>query len=349
MRSPRSLLLALLAPACMAAAAPSGSRDTLPTTALLSFKAIPSGEDGLRSLLDRIFIEAFKSEHWKLIERQRVDAVLAERALQDASDCSAACASQIGSLLGARTLLVPEFDRVDGISSITLREIDVVSGEVLGIAEVETAESIGSSSRRIARLLIGRLLRDPDVPLSDSGYISVSSNPSSEIWIDGVSKGISPMVVPVWPGKHRVAVLPDQTLEPPKTKPVAPDVSAAPIVIVEERSHSHHHHAPPRRWNAKDTEDDRKAPPSGSSSENKNGAIVAGAAVAVVGAALLVGAATMPDSVWSDTWKDVHVGPADTARAEFRKIESGSKGFLGVLGVAALAIGALIIAVAMQR
>lgn len=212
---------------------------------------------------------------------------------------------------------------------------------------METAESISSSSRRVAKLLIGRLLRDPNVPPSDSGWISVTSNPSSEIWIDGVSKGISPMVVPVWPGKHRVAVLPGLTLEPPKTRQQQPDVSAAPIVIVEEGSHSHHHHRTSRTW-ATEPSSDRKAP-SESAKEKKNDAIVAGAAVAVVGAALLVGAASMPDSVWSDTWKDVHVGPADTARTEFRKVESGSKGALAFFGVAALAIGALIIAVALQQ
>lgn len=356
----RTLLAMLLVLAAFASAAsPRASRDTLPTSALLSFQDVPEGEEGLRTLLDRLFQEAFKARAWRLMERQRVDAILAERSFQSASSCSTSCAAQIGTLLGVRTLLLPEFDRVDGVSTISLRELDVATGEVLRIAYVETDESIGSSSRRLARLLIGRLLGDPSVPETDSGWISVASDPPAEIWIDGVSVGTSPLTVPVWPGIHRVATAPGHVLPAPKPQPTAPDASATTIIVVDGgRDHHHRHHPRPRfhpdgpHGEAPASNRDHAGPSGNAKSGKSDGsgsAVAVGAVAAVAGVALVAAAASMPDSVWDETWKDAKAPVADTARVAFRKVENDGKGALGIIGVAALIFGVLVAAIALQQ
>ena len=312
----------------------------------------------MRSLQDRIFQEAFKAKRWRLLERQRVDAILAERSFQEASACSTSCASKIGSLLGVRTLLVPEFDRVDGISHVSLRELDVASGEVLRLAEVETDEPLSSSSRRIAHLLVGRLLDDPSTPASDSGFISIATTPSTDIWIDGIAVGKSPLTVSAWPGTHRVATIPGQTIPlPPKTEPVDPDVSATTIVIIHDDDHDHpgprhphwrgHRHDPhgdgpgPRR--------DLSPGPQGSHGDDGTAAITTGAVAAVAGVALIAAATTMPDSVWSQTWQDVNVKTADTVQTRFDRVENDGKEVVGILGVAVLVIGVLVAAIVLQN
>lgn len=350
----RQILLALLATSAIASAA-RAPREQLPTAALLSFKEVPAGEEGLRTLLDRIFQEAFRSGSWRLVERQRVDALVSERAFQEAGACSTSCAATIGGLLGVRDLLLPEFDRVDGVSTISLRELDVASGEVLRVAYVETSDPVGPNSRRIAKLLVGRLLGDSTVPESDSGWIAVTSDPPSEIWIDGVSVGTSPLVVPAWPGIHRIATIPDQTIPAPaKAAPAAPDVAATTIVIVDGDRGPRHRGPPPRRVHPGPGQgpdrfrDGPRSESGGSDRHDPSAAVAVGAVAAVAGVALVAAAASMPDSVWSESWKDAKVAVADTARVTFRKEENGGKGALGIIGLAALVFGVLIAVVALR-
>jgi hypothetical protein len=301
-------------------------------SALLSFKSIPTGEEGLRVLLNRIFKEAFSSGRWRLMERQRVDALLAERGLQDAGACESGCVSGLGDLLGVRTLLIPEFERVDGVANISLRELDVATGEVLRFAEVETDKPLASSSKQLAQLLIRRLLGDSTVPASDSGYIAIDAIPATDIWIDGNPAGRTPLVATVWPGTHRIATSPGHVLPPTEPDATPPDASATSIVIVEPARtprHHGHHGAPP--------------PSSHGSPSSGNGdaaAIAVGAAAAIAGVAM-VAAATMPDSVWSSSWQDVKVGAADTARVDFRKDANPGKAGFGLLLVATLILGSI--------
>lgn len=363
----RLILAALLAlsfaPSSIHALAPQTARDTLPTSALLSFKDVPANEEGLRALQDRIFQEAFKARRWRLLERQRVDAILAERSFQEAAACSTSCASEVGAMLGVRTLLVPEFDRVDGLSHVSLRELDVATGEVLRMADVETDEALSSASRRVARLLIGRLLEDPSVPASDSGFLAIVTSPPTDIWIDGVAVGRSPLVVPVWPGTHRVATVAGQVIPAPaKPKPADPDISATTIVIIHDGPHA----PPPPGWYHRDHHDRHghrserpathrdfaahpPAPGTHSDSHDDGAAVVAGTVAAVAGAALIAGAVSMSDSTWSEEWKDVAVRTADTADVRFQMVENDGKGTLGIIGAAILVIGVLVTALALQN
>jgi len=322
----------------------SDRRDTLPTCALLSLKDAPASEEGLRAFQDRLFQEAFKARRWRLMERQRVDALLSERAFEGASSCSTSCASNVGSLLGVKTLLVPEFDRTNGVNRASLRELDVSSGEVLRLAEAETDEPLDRSNRSLAHLLIARLLEDPDVPENDSGAISITTTPPTTVWVDGIEVGQSPISVPAWPGTHRVAVTAGQTIPPPpEPRPVEPDVTATTVIVVHNDYHGSyhgHHHGYGERYRSEE-----RYPAHGRSSSHDDAAVV-GAVAAVAGAALVVAATNMDDSVWSDTWHDVRVKTGDTVHTEFHQQENDGKATVGIIGGIALVLGIIVLVLA---
>lgn len=351
----RNLLLPFLLPLVVASQVQAASkglwgsaaaRDSLPTAALLGFRDIPTTEPGLRTLQDRLFLEAFKARRWRLLERQRMDAILAEHAFQGSASCSTSCTADLGTMLGVRTLLIPEFDRDAGIIHASLRELDVGSGEVLRLAEAETDEPLSESSRTLARLLIGRLLEDPDVPSTDSGAISIVSEPSTTIWVDGVEVGRSPLTVAVWPGTHRVAVVPGRTLPPEVEPPPPADLSATTIVVVEDDGPRYGHHHRRRHDRGRRFQPDRYEPQPQAHQDAAEAQAVTGAVAAVAGVALVAAAASMPDSVWSDEWRDIKVGTADTVKTEFHRQENSGRGVVGVLGVAILAIGAVLLVLA---
>jgi len=333
------LVFAVASAASGGAWAPGPSRDSLPASAFLAIQGPPAEEDGIRLLEDRLFQEAFKARAWKLLERKRVDALLAERAFQASTD-QGPTAEDIGSLLGVRTLLVPEYERTDGVVYLSLREIEVSSGAVLRLAEAQTEASLSEASRSLARLLIGRLLEDPSVPASDSGTLEIVSDPPATVWIDGEEAGSTPLRVAAWPGLHRVAVVPGQTLPPPPEQ-TEPDVRATTVIIV----HDDHHHGPgrPQRHHLRSD-----APSNGGSSSSSDhaGQVVGGAIAAAAGVALVAAAVSMPDSVWSETWVDVRVKPGHTAKAEFRREENGGRVAVGVLGAVVLFLGAALLVLA---
>jgi len=326
------------------------ARDSLPTAALLSFQDIPTSEPGLRTLQDRLFLEAFKVRHWRLLERQRMDAILAEHAFQGSASCSTSCTADLGSMLGVRTLLIPEFDRDAGIVHVSLRELDVGSGEVLRLAEAETDQPLSEASRTLARLLIGRLLEDPDVPVTDSGAIAITSDPPTTIWVDGIERGSSPLTVAVWPGVHRIAVIPGQTLPPPPIESPPPaDLSATTIVVVHDDGPRYGHRHGRRHERGGRFQPDRYEAEPRTRNDATETQAVTGAVAAVAGVALVAAAATMPDSVWSDEWRDIKVGTADTVKTEFHRQENSGRGIVGVLGIAILAIGAVLLALAARN
>ncbi len=317
----------------------SGSvRDTAAPAAILALKG-PSPElDGIRLFEERLFAEAFKAKAWKLLERKRVDAVMAERAFQSAAS-DGPTASDVGTLLGVRSLLIPELERTNGVLYASLREIDVSSGTVLRLAEAQTDEPLPSSNRALARLLVGRLLEDASVPTSDSGTLEILSEPSSTVWIDGEEAGTTPLRIAAWPGLHRVAVVPGQTLPPPSDD--EPDVHATTVIVVHETPPPHPHRRRPHIHHGSPTS---QGSPDGNSDQTTQ--VVGGAIAAAAGVALVAAAVSMPDSVWNETWVDVRIKPGRASKVEFSREENSSRAAVGILGAVVLFLGAALLVLA---
>lgn len=333
--------------ASLAAASPSGAwakdatRDSLPPAALLGLEGASPELDGIRLFEDRLFAEAFKAKAWKLLERKRVDALLAEHAFQSAAT-EGPSAADVGSLLGVRTLLIPELERTEGVLHASLREIDVSSGAVLRMAEAQTDDPLSSANRSLARLLVGRLLEDPSVPPSDSGFIEIASEPPATVWVDGEEAGTTPVRIAAWPGLHRVAVVPGLTLPPPPPD-AEPDLRATTVIVVHQDAPAHHHPRH-RRAHLRGTAPASPASPEGNT--DQAGQVVGGAVAAAAGVALIAAAASMPDSVWSETWRDVRVKPGRATKVEFVREENAGRSAVGILGAVALFLGAALLVLA---
>ena len=67
----------------------------------------------------------------RVVERDRMDLVLSEQALQLSGVCGDACQVQAAQVLGARYLVVGQVNRVGQQYSLQLRLIDAMNGEVL--------------------------------------------------------------------------------------------------------------------------------------------------------------------------------------------------------------------------
>jgi hypothetical protein len=349
-----------------------GPDTTLPLAAVVGFKSYQGDAAGLEDLSDRLFREAYRTGKWRLVERERADAILREQAFQQTNACSTSCETSIGRILGANTLLIPSFERYDEVSHLAIREVDASSGEVLRMAEAETDEPLSSGGRKLASLAIRRLVGDGSVPASDSGTISVTTWPPSPVWIDGERAGTSPLTVSVWPGTHRVSVTQCMRAPPAvqEDPPPSPDFAVAALIDLRTGAFDHrarHDHRRPHRerngyrnsapvqrdWSGEPSRTSESKSESHESKNTKKGddndgataAVVAGVVVAAVGVGLLAAAASEPDSLWDRTSQEVRVKAGDTAKVVFQKSPNGNKTALNVIGVIGLMLAITLIAI----
>ncbi len=195
------------------------SLDTLPLSALVGFEDVPDQQKQLTEMQGFLFQELSKSNQWRLVDQEQVVTVVHERAFQEAKTCSTSCMHELGTRLGAQTILLPDLSRQDGISRLSVREVSVGTGEILRSAQAETEEPLSSSSKRLAHLVVARLMGDPTTASTDSGAIRVITNAPARIWIDGEDAGDAPLTREVWPGVHRVSLEPHHSIPPARERP----------------------------------------------------------------------------------------------------------------------------------
>ena len=89
---------------------------------------IPAAE--LRVLSDRLRVELFNTGQFRIIERERIDAVLQEQGFQLSGCTAMSCVVEIGELIGVRKMVAGSVGKVGDVYSLTLRIIDVESGAI---------------------------------------------------------------------------------------------------------------------------------------------------------------------------------------------------------------------------
>jgi len=89
---------------------------------------IPEAE--LRVLSDRLRVELFNTGQFRIIERERIDAVLREQGFQLSGCTATSCVVEIGELVGVRKMVAGSVGKVGDVYSLTLRIIDVESGAI---------------------------------------------------------------------------------------------------------------------------------------------------------------------------------------------------------------------------
>ncbi len=89
-------------------------------------------------LTDQVRKELFAGGNYNVIERSQMNAVLKEQSFQQSAICNASeCAVQAGQLLGVDQIVVGSVSKFGSLWIISLRKIDVESGNILQISETK--------------------------------------------------------------------------------------------------------------------------------------------------------------------------------------------------------------------
>jgi TolB-like protein len=192
----------------IAAAAPAWSQQASgaqTTIAFLGFNAKDIPASGADILADLVRNELSISPQYTVIDRESTQALLEEAELQLSGLVDPESVVDVGRMLGVRKLMVGTIGELGQLYVITMRIIDVQTGE---IERVVTEEFVGvmEDLRRPVRVAVQKLLEIEGIEVDRGTYVHVSSEPEGVgIYIDGLFEGNAPALVAVpGPGEYGV-------------------------------------------------------------------------------------------------------------------------------------------------
>ena len=176
----------------------------LETVAIIDFEGIGITEGEARALTQRLTSEIIVIGKFTVVERSEMKRLLNEQKFQYSGCVDVSCAVEIGKLLGAKSMIVGSVSKLGNTYSIDSRLIDVKTGE-------NYVSGNYTSNNDLSDLLNGMKdiaysLCEMEIPgkliAKDKNYNSVISSmniisdpPGAEIYIDGKSFGVSPMLI----------------------------------------------------------------------------------------------------------------------------------------------------------
>ena len=99
------------------------------TIAVFDFIGNDINSNTARTLSDRLRIELVKYNFINVLERNRIDAILEEQAIQ-MSGCVDECLVEIGKLLGATSIITGSIGKVGDYYTINARKINATTGKL---------------------------------------------------------------------------------------------------------------------------------------------------------------------------------------------------------------------------
>jgi len=145
------MLLALLAAFVQAA------ERRIPTVAVFPLVAQGMDNSSASILTDALSDELLKSGKVRVMERTQMETILREQGFQKTGSCDQnECAVEMGKVLGIERIVVGTAGRLGESHTISVRAVDVASGEVL------------ASDRRVIQGSIDKLLTEELPPLARS-------------------------------------------------------------------------------------------------------------------------------------------------------------------------------------
>ena len=96
----------------------------------------PTGidDENARFLSDRLRAELFKTNHFNVVERDKMNTILQEQGFQQSGCTSLECAVEIGQLLNVEQMVAGTIGKIENIYSINLRLINVEKGTIVKTA-----------------------------------------------------------------------------------------------------------------------------------------------------------------------------------------------------------------------
>jgi TolB-like protein len=171
-----ALTLTLAAPVSRAAA----QADTRPVVAVLYFdnrafgKAAADYESFAKGIADLLINDLASAGRVRVVERDRIQAILAEQGLTKAGSVDAATAVKVGKLVGAQYAIMGSFITTPRNELVlTSRSVDV---ETSVITNPQTVRATGDDVLALISELSGRLQQDLKLPAKQLGSADAGSS-----------------------------------------------------------------------------------------------------------------------------------------------------------------------------
>lgn len=165
--------------------------DSVPTAAVVMFEALGATQQDAEILTERFRTEIAARNAFRLVERARMDEILREQGFQQSGCTSTECAVQTGRLLGVRRTVAGSISHLGSTWSVSAREIDVETGEILrtGVVDVQSDvdEVLTSGMGRLADRLLGRTENVVVAPFLDGLRQAFASRPEPPVEASPVS------------------------------------------------------------------------------------------------------------------------------------------------------------------
>jgi len=113
------------------------------TIAVLNFTGKGVSQSEASTLTDRFRDELFKIGNYSLIERELMENILKEQNFQLSGCASDECVIEVGNILGVKQIVGGSIGKVGDVFSVSVRIIDVESGQILNIANYDHVGKLG--------------------------------------------------------------------------------------------------------------------------------------------------------------------------------------------------------------
>jgi formylglycine-generating enzyme required for sulfatase activity/TolB-like protein len=130
------------------------------TIAVLDFEpqGIPQSE--VRTLADRFRQELFNTGKYRVVERGKMEEILQEQGFQQTGCTSNECVVEVGKMIGVQQMIGGSIGKVGSVFSVSVRIIDIETGEILKIISYDYTGEIGGlltkGMRNVALKLTGQ-------------------------------------------------------------------------------------------------------------------------------------------------------------------------------------------------
>jgi len=148
------------------------------TIAVLDFQANGISKSEATLLTDRFRVELVSTWQYTVIERGQMEEILKEQGFQQSGCTTTECAVEVGNLLGAEQIIGGTIGKIGNVLTVSVRMIDVASGEIIIIAAYDHFGEIGELLTEGMKVTVTRLVDSKNTPTSSiyKQFVQTKSN-----------------------------------------------------------------------------------------------------------------------------------------------------------------------------
>jgi hypothetical protein len=167
-----------------------------------------------RTLTNKLRSELIKTGKYTVLERSKMEDILKEQGFQQTGCVSTQCAIEAGQLLGVTHIAAGSIGKVGTIFYISLRLINVSTGQIYKTTEQEIEGKIEYLLQYGMQLVANRIsgIETPNNASisrkisTDEAYVYFYGCKNIKVFVDDTYSGESPTIVVAKPGKHSISI-----------------------------------------------------------------------------------------------------------------------------------------------